>query len=236
MRVDAAVRKDTLIEAKKVTAGYRGTVAVRDLDLAVRAGEMVALLGANGAGKSTTLLCLAGELPPMQGTVTWKGNSEYTPLYRRARNGLALVTEQRSVFMGLTTQQNLSLAGDVDIDKAFELFPPLAALKDRRAGLLSGGEQQMLTLARALSRPTELLLADELSLGLAPQTTEILLDAVRAAVDSGMGALVVEQHVSNALRVADRVIVLRHGQVAYRGTNEEAARDIDQIQSLYMSG
>ena len=150
-----------------MTAGYGSQPVIHSLSLEVAAGEIVALLGANGAGKTTTLLALSGELPLMEGEVLFDGVRETRPLYRRARRGLAYVTEERSVFKGLSLIDNLRCGG-VRADDVLALFPELERRMQVRGGLLSGGEQQMLTLGRALARKPRLLLADELSLGLAP--------------------------------------------------------------------
>jgi len=223
-----------LLEARDLCAGYGGIEIVRNLSLEVHPGEVVALLGANGAGKTTTMLTLAGELKPLAGEVIFKGSTTSAPIHKRARAGMAFVTEERSVFINLTTRQNLAV-GRADIDKATTLFPELEALMSRRGGLLSGGEQQMLTLSRALSRQTDLLLADELSLGLAPKTVGRLLRAVRAAADQGVGALLVEQHVHRVLEIADRVYLLHQGQVQFSGTAEQARANIDEIQATYLA-
>jgi branched-chain amino acid transport system ATP-binding protein len=223
-----------LIQASRLRAGYGEATTLWDVDIEVHPGEVVALLGPNGAGKTTTLLTLAGELKPTAGEVLWNGAVSRSPLERLARDGLAYVSEERSVFSRLTVTQNLKLGRDCDVDKALTLFPPLAEITQRRGGLLSGGEQQMLTLARALSRPTRLLMADEMSLGLAPKTVGILLNAVRRAADGGMGALVVEQHVHRVLKIADRVYVLRQGRVQFAGTADDARAHIDEIQQHYL--
>jgi branched-chain amino acid transport system ATP-binding protein len=223
-----------LLEARQLVAGYRDVPIVRNLDLTVEAGEVVALLGPNGAGKSTTMLTLAGELPPLDGNVEFSKVKRRARLYRRARAGMAFVTEERSVFMGLTVAQNLRV-GRVNAADATALFPELDPILNRRAGLLSGGEQQMLTLARALARRPRLLLADELSLGLAPLIVQRLLSAVRTAADDGLGVLLVEQQVHRALDVADRVVVLRHGSVEFAGTSGEARSKIDLIQAAYLT-
>jgi branched-chain amino acid transport system ATP-binding protein len=224
-----------LIEAHNLTVGYGQAVAVREIDLVVNAGEVVALLGPNGAGKTTTILTLAGELPPIGGAIVWNGRNARAPLHKRAREGLALVTEERSVFSRLTTRQNLAIGRGCDPERALALFPELRPLLSRRAGLLSGGEQQMLTLARALARPTTLLMADELSLGLAPLAVTRLLRAVREAADDGLGALLVEQHVHRALEVADRVHVLGRGRVQLSLSAAEARSRFKEIQQHYLT-
>ena len=223
-----------LLEARELSAGYDSVEIVRDLSLEVHAGEVVALLGANGAGKTTTLLTLAGELKPLSGEILIDGHRTTAPLHRRARNGMAFVTEERSVFPKLTTRQNLAVAR-ADVEKATALFPELMPLMSRRSGLLSGGEQQMLTLGRALARAPNLLLADELSLGLAPKTVGRLLRAVRTAADGGIGALLVEQHVHRVLEVADRVYLLQHGRIRFAGTAADARVSIDEIQATYLT-
>ena len=223
-----------LVEAEGLQAGYGSVVVVRDLDLQVRAGEVVALLGPNGAGKSTTLLTLSGALSPLGGVVRWNGAATKAALHARARQGLGLVTEERSVFMRLTARENLRV-GCRDIAAALELFPELESRLDVKAGLLSGGEQQMLTLARALARRPSLLLADELSLGLAPLVVNRLLSAVRRAADDGVGVLLVEQHVSKVLDIADRVYVLRRGRVELAGRADELRGRLAEIESSYLS-
>lgn len=231
----AAPAAETVLQCEGLSAGYGGAVVCRDLDLTVRAGEVVALIGANGAGKTTTMLTAAGELAPISGRVSVLGSDRRAGLSTLARRGLSYVTEERSVIMGLTTGENLRLAG-VAADAACEIFPELRKLLGRPAGLLSGGEQQMLTLARALSRNPRLLLADELSLGLAPQVVERLLAVVRAAADrQNLGVLLVEQHVRQVLEVADRVYVMRRGQVMLSGTAAEIGADLDAVQRAYLA-
>ena len=225
-----------LLECRGLAAGYRNVPVVRSLDLRVDAGEVVALIGPNGAGKTTTLLTLAGELPPLGGEVVFRGESTRAPLFRRARRGLALVTEERSVFMRLSTADNLRLAR-VSRGEVTDLFPELAPLMRRNAGLLSGGEQQMLTLGRALARRPALLLADELSLGLAPLVVQRLLEAVRrAASEQGTGVLLVEQHVRQALDIADRVYVMQRGEIALSGTATEITDRLAEIEEAYLAG
>ncbi|WP_069767221.1 ABC transporter ATP-binding protein [Streptomyces sp. LUP30] len=222
-----------LIEARSLSVGYGSRPVVRDLELEVRPGEVVALLGPNGAGKTTTLRALSGSLAPMGGEVRWLGEPGRTPLHRRARQGLAYVGE-RAVFTRLDTADNLRV-GRVRSQHALELFPELEKRLSTSAGELSGGEQQMLSLARALCRTPKLLLADELSLGLAPLVVDRLLRAVREAADRGLGALLVEQHVRKVLDVADRVYVLHRGRVTMTGTPAELRGDLDAIESSYLA-
>lgn len=225
-----------IIETRGLIAGYGKEIEiVHGIDIEVHPGEVVALLGANGAGKTTTILTLAGELPALGGEVLWDGEPTTAPLYQRARSGLALVTEERAVLMQMSIVENLRVSR-CDVDQAFELFPELADHAKRRVGLLSGGQQQMLALARALARPTTILLADELSLGLAPQIVSRLLQAVRSAADSGIGVLLVEQHVHQAIAIADRAYVLQRGNVQFAGTAAELGDSIDDIQKSYLSG
>ena len=216
-------------------AGYGRIDVVRDLDLEVHPGEVVALLGPNGAGKTTTLLTLSGDLPPLRGEVHWGGAPTHAPLHRRAREGMAYVPEGRSVFQQLSCLDNLRVARG-DVNAALELFPELRERLGVKAGSLSGGEQQMLSLARALSRGPKLLLADELSLGLAPIVVNRLLAAVRqAATERGVATILVEQHVSKALQYADRVYVLRRGRVAMSGPVSEFAGRLAEIEDSYLS-
>jgi branched-chain amino acid transport system ATP-binding protein len=223
-----------VLEAKKMCAGYGPVEVVKDLDLVVHSGEVVALLGVNGAGKTTIVRALSGQLKPSGGEVWLKGSPTTAPLHKRVRDGMRLITEDRSVFMGLTTAENLRLGGQ-SRDACLELFPELERLLDRRAGLLSGGEQQMLTLARALAAQPMVLLADELSLGLAPLICVRLLAALRTAADRGAGVLLVEQRARDALRVADRAYVISNGRVAVSGPASELAGRIEEIESTYLA-
>ena len=206
----------SVLRASGLVAGYGDLAAVRGLNLEVRAGEVVALLGPNGAGKTTTLLTLAGELPKIAGDVHYMGQPFKGALHQRVRRGLAFVPEERSVFMNLSVADNLKIGGHVD--GALALFPELKGLLGRRAGLLSGGEQQMLTLGRALAMKPRMLLIDELSVGLAPVVVDRLFDAVIAAArESDMAVLLVEQQARRALRVADRWYLLHRGVLAAEG-------------------
>jgi len=226
---------EVVVAAQGLTAGYGGTPAIHGVDLEARAGEVVALLGANGAGKTTTLLALSGELAPIAGTIEFHGDDRRRRLHQRARQGLGFLTEERCVFMQLTGWQNLKL-GRGRPDKALELFPELEEHLDKKVGLLSGGQQQMLALGRVLASGPRVLLADELSLGLAPMVVERLLAAVRAAADDGVAVILVEQHVRQALAIADRVHVLRRGRIVMSGAADDLRGDAESIAAHYLTG
>jgi branched-chain amino acid transport system ATP-binding protein len=223
-----------VLQAQGLSVGYGPNPVVHELDLTVRPGEVVALLGPNGAGKTTTVLALAGVLGCMGGEVLLHGVPNRQPLHHRVRKGLGLVTEQRAVLMSMTVAENLRVnRGDVAL--ALELFPELYDHLDRRVGLLSGGQQQMLALARALSRRPSVLLADELSLGLAPIIVDRLLAAVRSAADTGTGVLLVEQHVHKTLTIADRAYVLQRGRVVLDGAAGEMVDRLGEVERSYLA-
>jgi len=237
-----------LLELQGLSAGYDGTAVVHDVDLHVDPGEVVALLGANGAGKTTTLLAVSGLVERQRGTVTIGGVEVGGPrprlpgAVRLARSGVAHVPEDRGLFNDLTVVEHLRLGrrrGRATISDAevYQRFPALEALAQRRAGLLSGGEQQMLALARALVSVPRLLLVDELSLGLAPLVVQGLLPVVRhVAAETGAGVLLVEQHVGMALAVADRAYLLDRGRVAASGAATDLAAQADQLETGYLGG
>ena len=227
-----------MLEIDGLTAGYDSAAVIRDISLEVAAGDVVALLGANGAGKTTTLRAVSGLVHPMSGAIRVEGRDlRRVSASARARLGIAHVPESRGLFFGLTVAEHLRLGyrGErLDADAAYRYFPALAELRDRRCGLLSGGEQQMLAVGRALARHPKLLLLDELSLGLAPVIVESLLPVVRQYADeSGCGVVLVEQHIELALTIADRGCVLSHGEVVLRGEADELRRNHELLISSY---
>jgi branched-chain amino acid transport system ATP-binding protein len=225
-----------LLETRRLKAGYMGRAVVQGVQLKVHPGEVVCLLGPNGAGKSTTLLTIAGELPPVDGIVMFDNVPTFTPMYQRVRNGIAMVTEERLVFTKMSTRDNLRIGGG-SVEDALALFPELEPRLGVLGGMLSGGEQQMVALARALSRKPSLLLADELSLGLAPMVVDRLLSAVRNSANTqGTGALIVEQHARKALKYADRMYLMARGQILLELPADEAIERLDEIEELYLRG
>jgi branched-chain amino acid transport system ATP-binding protein len=239
---------ERLLEVRGLYAGYGDVEVVHGVDLHVDAGEVVALLGPNGAGKTTTLRIVSALMPPLGGEVDVLGES-LRPHTRRsgrapsptrvARLGVAHVPEDRGLFFGLTGREHLRLAtrrrDDPAVDRVLDTMPHLRDVIDRRAGRMSGGEQQMLAIARALVARPRLLMVDELSLGLAPIVVQQLLPMLRSvAIDLGIGVLLVEQYVAAALAVADRAHVLFNGRVTLAGDAATLRADQARIARSYL--
>jgi branched-chain amino acid transport system ATP-binding protein len=228
-----------LLALEGLTAGYGTLAVVRDLDLRVDDGEIVTLLGPNGAGKTTTLLTACGFLDPMGGSIRLCGQ----PFSGRhpgeaARRGVSLVPEDRALFFDLTVVENLRVGSRgkrPPVQDALDLFPELASIADRKAGLLSGGQQQMLAIARGLAARPRLLVVDEMSLGLAPLIVQRLLGLLRDVVDrTGIAVLLVEQHVHLALGTADRAYVLSHGELVLDGPAADLRDRDDLLEVSYL--
>lgn len=223
---------------------YGEISAVKDLSLKVSEGEIVALLGANGAGKSTSLLAVAGALKPAGGHIFFRG-VEITGMApeRVVHKGIAMVPETRDVFPDLTVLENMRLGAFVfrgdhagfkrDLDKMMALFPVLQERAEQAAGTLSGGEQQMLVIARAMMSRPKLLLLDEPSLGLAPTVVDRIFEHILHLKSSGVTMLLVEQNASQALRIADRAYVMQLGEVAASGSARDIALATD-LQAIYL--
>ena len=228
-----------VLEIDGLTAGYDQAAVIRDVSLTVDAGEVVALLGANGAGKTTTLRVISGIVRPTAGRALLDGKdlASLSPS-ARARSGIAHVPEGRGIFFGLTVAEHFRLGHrgeQLDAELAYDYFPKLGELRQRRVGLLSGGEQQMLAIGRGLARHPHVLLLDELSLGLAPVIVETLLPIVRDyAEESGCAVLLVEQHVHLALEVANRGYVLSHGEIVLHKPADELRRDRHLLIASYL--
>ena len=211
----------------------RDTVAVEPLNLTMAAGEVVALLGANGAGKPSLIEAIAGRAPITVGTLRLDGRDVTAQsLQARARAGIAWCPEGRRLFPGLTVEETLDVAASgrrtvraAAIERMIALFPALAAHRDARAWQLSGGQQQMLAIARAVIAEPRVVLLDEPSLGLAPAVLDVVFDAVRRLADSGVAVLLAEQNVARALTTADRALVLARGRVVLTGPSSQIAAD-----------
>lgn len=220
----------SLLEVASLAYAYGGALAVRDVSLTVGEREIVALLGANGAGKSTTVKMIAGVLRPQRGSIVFAGTQlAGVPSHVVVRSGITLVPEGRLVFPQMTVLENLQLGAHVTargraglvIEQAFAQFPRLAERRGQLAGSMSGGEQQMLAIARGLMAEPRLVILDEPSLGLMPQVTQELFRLIQTVNERGIGVLLVEQNLHQSLRIAHRGYVLEKGEVVLAGTGRE---------------
>jgi branched-chain amino acid transport system ATP-binding protein len=234
-----------LLSVDNLTVFYGSIQALRGISLSVEPGEVVTLIGANGAGKSTTLRTISGLLQPKQGAIHFDGMSiqGWAP-HRIVRSGLVQVPEGREIFANLTVEENLQLATmarrdragvRTDRDRALALFPRIAERLSQNAGTLSGGEQQMLAIARALVAHPKLLMLDEPSLGLAPQLVRSIFQVIREINREGTTILLVEQNANMALHVAHRAYVIEVGQIRMEGPAAELAES-DEIRKAYLGG
>jgi len=236
-----------LLSVEGVDVYYGGVRALRDLSLEVGAGEMVALLGANGAGKTTTLRAISGLVRPRRGRILFEGKPiEHVPAQDIVRLGISHLPEGRGIFARLSVLENLRMGGYVhrrdvgrfsdDLERVFTYFPRLRERQSQLAGSLSGGEQQMLALGRALVSRPKLLMIDELSLGLAPLIVQQLFAILGAINQDGLTILLVEQYVNLALEASSRAYVLGKGQVTVSGASSQLLADAALVKSSYLGG
>ncbi|HUH86472.1 MAG TPA: ABC transporter ATP-binding protein [Pusillimonas sp.] len=231
-----------MLELNNVTCGYGTFEAVENLSLSLQPGTITALLGANGAGKSSTLMCIAGHVQLHSGSIFFEGRDiSSLPPPDRVRLGLAISPEGRRLFKDLSVEDNLRVGGLIrpktdypgDRDQVLALFPRLKERLTSLAGNLSGGEQQMLAMGRALMARPKLLMIDELSLGLMPKVIDLCYQALQKLRADGLTILLVEQNTDRALSVADQICVLESGRTVWSGSAEDAARD-PNLASAYL--
>ena len=232
-----------MLEVRGLRVAYGGIVAVKGIDFEVRERELVTLVGSNGAGKTTTLKALAGVLKPAGGQVRYEGrNITGQPSHRLVRGGLALVPEGRGVFGRLSVVENLDMGAygrhnrsaiAADRDRAYALFPRLAERRNQLAGTLSGGEQQMLAIARALMSRPKLLLLDEPSMGLAPIMVQRIFETIRAVAAEGVTLLLVEQNAKLALELCHRGYVMESGSITLADTAQALLKN-PQVRQAYL--
>jgi branched-chain amino acid transport system ATP-binding protein len=240
MRIRSAAADATAVDgeyalvADKICAGYGAIPVLKDIDLSVKPGEIVAILGPNGAGKTTTLLTLAGELRTTAGSVMISGKRAASSLHRRSKQGVAFVPDTRGVFARLNVKDNLRLAR-VSSSAVFANAPEVAARGNARAGLLSGGEQQILAVARAIACKPRVLLIDEMSLGLAPKVVTRLVGLLKQAAADGVAVVIVEQHTKVALEAADRAYVLSRGEVVHTGPTSDLLGRPEILDKFYLA-
>ena len=233
----------SFLNAENITIQFGGLRAVDNVSFHVDQGEVVTLIGANGAGKSTTLNTVAGLLHSRTGSVRFMGEElRHVPSHKLVGRGMALVPEGRRIFQHMTVQENLDMGGycrsgdmSADIESVFERFPRLKERRKQVAGTLSGGEQQVLAMGRALMSRPKLLMLDEPSMGLAPLLVEQIFDIIRQLHADGTTILLVEQNAQAALAVADRGYVLETGRVVTEGTGAELLES-DTIRKAYLGG
>lgn len=233
-----------LLEIKDLEVRYGRIKAVEEISVDVDAGEIVVLIGANGAGKTTTMRAVSGLLAARTGSITFKGE-DVTRLkgHQRVRKGISLVPEGRGIFPGMTVRENLDMGTyalqgknpESEYDRVFELFPRLKEREKQLGGTMSGGEQQMLAIGRALMANPEVLLLDEPSMGLAPQFIRQIFSIIREINAQGTTVLLVEQNANQALAIADRACVLEAGRLTKTGTGRELLDD-STIRDVYLGG
>jgi branched-chain amino acid transport system ATP-binding protein len=236
------VTKMPLLEVTDLHVRYGGAVAVRGIDLQVDQGEVALVLGANGAGKTSSLRAIAGQLRQWKGSIRWNGTDiSVWPSFRVSRAGLVMVPEGRKVFAPLSVEENLDVGGFTIrsrkrrlemIDQVYAMFPILKDRKDQPAGFLSGGEQQMLAFGRAMMAEPKVILLDEPSMGLSPAMVDTVMDAIGEIAATGLGILMVEQNAMAALQVARRAVVLERGSIVLTGSADEIRHHPDVVKAF----
>ena len=232
-----------LLELKQFSVSYGGIKAVKNVDLHVERGELVCLIGANGAGKTTLLKALCGLLPPAHGSAHYDGQAiTHQPAHAIARLGLALIPEGRGIFGRMSVAENLDMGAYLrrdraaiqsDLERVFTLFPRLAERRIQKAGTLSGGEQQMLAMGRALMSRPKLLLLDEPSMGLAPLMVEKIFETIRTIAQDGVTILLVEQNAKRALEISRRGYVMESGAIVLTDNADKLLTDA-QVRHAYL--
>ena len=229
-----------LLSVRQLQVAYGGIQAVKGIDLDVKEGELVCLIGANGAGKTSTLNCLGGLLKPSGGEIIYQGQDlQRIPTHERVKHGLALVPEGRGIFPKLTVAENLRMGAYArslqvgELEQAYERFPRLFERKEQLAGTLSGGEQQMLAIVRALLSKPKLLLLDEPSMGLAPLMVQKIFETIAEVTKEGVAVLLVEQNAKAALQLAQRAYVMESGKISLSGDAKALAAD-PRVRAAYL--
>jgi branched-chain amino acid transport system ATP-binding protein len=229
-----------LLSVRQLQVAYGGIQAVKGIDLEVNEGELVCLIGANGAGKTSTLNCLGGLLKPSGGEIIYQGQDlQRIPTHERVKHGLALVPEGRGIFPKLTVAENLRMGAYArtlqvgELEQAYERFPRLFERKEQLAGTLSGGEQQMLAIVRALLSKPKLLLLDEPSMGLAPLMVQKIFETIAEVTKEGVAVLLVEQNAKAALQLAQRAYVMESGKISLSGDAKALAAD-PRVRAAYL--
>ncbi len=229
-----------LLSVRQLQVAYDGIQAVKGIDLDVNEGELVCLIGANGAGKTSTLNCLGGLLKPSGGEIIYQGQDlQRIPTHERVKHGLALVPEGRGIFPKLTVAENLRMGAYArslqvgELEQAYERFPRLFERKEQLAGTLSGGEQQMLAIVRALLSKPKLLLLDEPSMGLAPLMVQKIFETIAEVTKEGVAVLLVEQNAKAALQLAQRAYVMESGNISLSGDAKALAAD-PRVRAAYL--
>ena len=234
----------TILKVDNINVYYGAIHAIKGISFEVNEGEIVTLIGANGAGKSTTLQTVSGLLRSRTGSIEFNGeNISHVPAHKLVYKGLAQVPEGRRIFLQMSVEENLEMGAftqknagiDADLESVYEQFPRLRERKKQIAGTLSGGEQQMLAMGRALMSHPKLLMLDEPSMGLAPILVEQIFDIIKELHEAGATILLVEQNAQMALSVADRAYVLETGKITLSGTGKELAES-DEVRKAYLGG